>query len=542
MSRLVVLALAFLAAPAGVAPACASPPPTPEVPDYVVVGAGAAGSVVASRLSEPAGVSVLVLEAGGPDDDPRIARPSAYRELSGTDLDWRFSTEEEAHLAGRRIPWPRGRVWGGSGTISAMIYVRGPARDYDRWRELGNAGWGFADLLPYFKKAENQERGPSSHHGVGGPQDVSDPRWVPPLSQAFIEAAREAGLRPNQDFNAGTQEGVGLFQLNQRNGERHSAAAAYLRPALGRPNLKVDSHALVSRVIVQNGRAVGVKYVRDGREREARARREVILCAGTVGSPQVLMRSGIGPAEHLRALGIPVVHDAPGVGAGLQDHPRVALTWESRQPLGLSPEESEQAARDYARDRRGPLSNPGLGAGAFVRTRPSEEEPDVQIVPTANAAAGTISLNVAALRPASRGTIRLRSADPEAHPLIRANYLAEAADLDALLRGVEVARRIAAAPAFASFRGRDLSPAEGDGNEALVRYIREHATTFFHPVGTCRMGNDALAVVDERLCVRGVPGLRVIDASVMPTLVGGATHAATVAIAEMGADMVKEAR
>ena len=522
----------------------ALPLATPAAPapafDYVIVGAGAAGSVVASRLSESEDVSVLVLEAGGPDDDSRIARPSAYRELVGSDLDWKFATEEEPHLANRRIPWPRGRVWGGSGTISAMVYVRGPARDFDRWRELGNAGWGFEDLLPFFRKAENQERGPSVHHGTGGPQNVADARWVPPLSRAFLEAAREIGLPRNEDWNGASAEGAGLFQLNQRNGERHSAAAAYLRPALARGNLTVESHALVTRIPVRDGRAQGVVYVRDGQEREARARREVILCAGTVGSPQILLLSGIGPAAHLRSLGIPVVLDLPGVGANLQDHLRVALTWESRAPLGLSRAEQDEAARAWARDRTGPLTNPGLGAGAFVRTSPALDAPDVQIVPTGSPAAGTFSLNVALLRPASRGEIRLRSVDPREAPAIRANYLAEASDLETLVRGVAVARRIAGAPALAPFRGRQQSPDESAGDEALRRHIRENATTFFHPVGTCRMGTGPQAVVDSHLRVRGVAGLRVIDASVMPTLVGGATHASTVMIAEKGASLVKQ--
>jgi choline dehydrogenase-like flavoprotein len=507
--------------------------------DYVIVGAGAAGSVVASRLSEDPAARVLLLEAGGPDEDPRIARPSAYRELAGGELDWKLQTEEEPGLGGRRVPWPRGRVWGGSGTISAMIYVRGPAADYDRWRELGNPGWGFADVLPYFRKAENQERGPSERHGTGGPQNVADPRFVPPLSRAFLEAARAAGLPANDDFNGPSPEGVGLYQLNQKNGERHAAPGAYLRPATTRPNLTVESHALVTRVLVESGRAVGVAYREAGVEREARAAREVVLCAGAVGSPQLLMLSGIGPAAHLREAGVPVVHDLPGVGSNLQDHPRVALTWESAKPLGLTAEERAQADRDWARARTGPHTNPGVGAGAFVRTGDGPL-PDVQITPTANPAAGTFSLHVACLRPASRGTVRLRSSDPVAPPLIRARYLAEEADLETLLRGLAVARRIAGAAPLAGYRGRELSAAVAEGGEPAHRYVRENATTFFHPVGTCRMGQDPLAVVDPQLRVRGIAGLRVIDASVMPALVGGATHAAAVMIAEKGADLIKE--
>jgi choline dehydrogenase-like flavoprotein len=361
---------------------------------------------------------------------------------------------------------------------------------------------------------------------------------VPPLSRAFLEAAREAGIALNADFNGASQEGAGLYRLNQRNGERHSAAAAYLRPALSRPNLTVESHALATRVLLRDGRAVGVAWRRGGEEHEAFARREVVLCAGAVGSPQLLMLSGIGPAGHLRGLGIPVVLDLPGVGGNLQDHPRVPLPWESRRPLGFTAAEQERAVAEYDRDRTGPLTSPGVGAGAFVRTRPGEEEPDVQIIPVANAAAGTFSLNVALMRPASRGEVRLRLADAAARPVIRARYLSDERDVEGLLRGIAAARRIAAAPALAAWRGRPLFPAEDEGEEALRRHVRETATTFFHPVGTCRMGPGPDAVVDERLRVRGVRGLRVIDASVMPLLVGGATHAATVAIAEKGAEML----
>jgi choline dehydrogenase len=506
--------------------------------DYLVVGAGAAGSVVASRLSEDPGVSVLVLEAGGPDTAPRIHQPSSYRELPGSDLDWAYRTEPEPHMGGRRVPWPRGRVWGGSGSISAMVYVRGHPRDFDAWEAKGNPGWSWRDVLPWFKKAENHERGPSAHHGAGGPQNVADPRWVPPLSLAFLEAAREAGLRVHDDFNGEEQEGASLFALNQRNGERHSAAAAYLRPSLHRKNLTVQSHAVVTRVLVREGRAVGVAYVQDGVSREARAGREVILCAGTIGSPQILMLSGIGPADHLRSLGVSVVRDLPGVGENLQDHPRVAVSYESRKALGLDPTALEKAARDYARDRTGPLTSSGVGAGAFVRTSAELPAPDVEVIPTANPAANTWSLHVALMRPSSRGSLRLRSADPAAAPIIRANYLSGPGDLEALVRGLAVARRLADEAALAEYRGAEIAP--GPGPSDLRSFVRTNATTFFHPVGTCRMGRDPLAVVDPELRVRGVAGLRVIDASVMPTLVGGAVHAATVMIAEKGADLVKQ--
>jgi choline dehydrogenase len=509
--------------------------------DYVVVGAGAAGSVVASRLSERPEVTVLMLEAGGEDTDPRIHRPSSYRELPGSDLDWGYRTEEEPQLGGRRIAWPRGRVWGGSGSIGAMVYVRGHPRDFDEWEAMGNPGWGWADVLPWFKRAENHERGPSVLHGTGGPQNVADPRWVPPLSLAFLEAAVQAGLHRHDDFNGGAQDGASLYAVNQRNGERHSAAAAYLRPVLHRGNLTVRSRALATRVLVEDGRAKGVAYLQEGHEREARAAREVILCAGTIGSPQLLMLSGIGPAAHLRALGIPVVRDLPGVGENLQDHPRVAVTYQSRKTLGLAPGDHERAARDYGRDRTGPLTSSGVGAGAFVRTSADEARPDVQIIPTANPDANAWSLHVALMRPKSRGSLHLRSSDPGAHPLIRANYLADERDMDALVRGLAIARRLAGKDALAGYRGQEISPGAGaQGGDDLRRHVRENVTTFFHPVGTCRMGLDQMAVVDHELRVHGVAGLRVVDASVMPVLVAGATHAATVMIAEKGAFLVKK--
>jgi len=493
--------------------------------DYVVVGAGAAGSVVAHRLSEDPETTVLVLEAGGPDDDPRIRQPSAFRQLLASPFDWGYSTEAEPHLNGRRIAWPRGRGWGGSGIISAMVYVRGQARDFDRWEEQGNPGWGFVDVLPYFKKAESQERGPSRYHGVGGPQNVADPRWVPPISRAFTKAAEQVGIPSNEDFNGERQVGAGLYQLNQKDGERHSTADAYLRPALNRANLTIENHARVTVVRFEGRRATGVSFLQEGKPHEVTVSREVILCAGVIGSPELLLRSGIGPAEELSSLGIPVVRDLPGVGQNLQDHPRVALTYASRKRLGpASASDRERARRDYERERSGP----------------EDPAPVIQLFLTANPAQNSFSIHAALMHPASRESLRLRTADPAEPPLIQANYLADERDLAALARGLEVARRIASAEAFEEYRGAELGPGPGVWEEpALRRYIRDHLTTFFHPVGTCRMGADARAVVDPQLRVRGVEGLRVIDASVFPSLVSGATHAATVMVAEKGADLVR---
>ncbi len=438
VSRSVILILV-----AGLSTGCAATEKPPPSCDYVVVGAGAAGSVLAHRLTEDPGTRVLVLEAGGPDDDPRIKQPSSFRQLLDSPLNWGDSTAEEPHLDDRRVSLPRGRGWGGGGTISAMVYVRGHPSDFDRWEELGNPGWGYEDVLPYFKRAENQDRGPSEFHGVGGPQNVADPRWVPPISEAFLEAAEQAGIPRNEDFNGERQEGAGFYQLNQKDGERHSAADAYLRPALGRGNLTVESHARATRVLFEGRRAVGVAYIQGGRTHEVRASREVILCAGTIGSAQLLLLSGVGPAEPLNALGIPVIRDLPGVGENLQDHPRVALTHASRKPLGLAESERERAEREYEDTRTGPLSSNGVGAGAFVRLSPEDRAPRIQIILTANPVAGAFSLHAALMHPASRGSVRLRTPDPAVPPMIQVNYLADERDMKSLVRGLGVARRIA---------------------------------------------------------------------------------------------------
>jgi choline dehydrogenase len=531
------LALALVAAALGSACLTAS---TVAPYDYVIVGAGAAGSVLASRLSEDPTTRVLVLEAGGPDDDPRIHRPSAFRQLLDSRFNWGESTVEEPHLNGRRVALPRGRGWGGGGSISAMVYVRGHRFDFDRWEALGNPGWGYDDVLLYFKKAENQERGPSEFHGVGGPQNVADPRWVPPIAEAFCEAAFQAGIPKNEDFNGPRQVGVGLYQLNQKNGERHSAADAYLRPALDRANLTVESRARVTRILFEGRRAVGVAYVQNGRAHEVRAGREVLLSAGTIGSPQLLLLSGVGPAEELKALGIPVVRDLPGVGQNLQDHPRVAITYSSRKPLGLSESERERAEREYEENHTGPLTSNGIGAGAFVKLSPDDPAPGVQIMPTTNPAADSFSIHAALMHPRSRGSVRLRSTDPTEPPAIQVNYLADERDMVGLVLGLEIAQRIAESRALDAYRGEELGPGPaGWGRDTLHAYIRDNVATFFHPVGTCRMGSDELAVVDPDLRVRGVDGLRVIDASVMPDLLSGATHAATVMIAEKGADFLR---
>ncbi len=519
--------------------------------DYILVGAGAAGCVLAYRLTEDPHTRVLLLEAGGPDKQLQIHIPGAYSRAFKTSLDWDYQTEPQAHLHHRRLYWPRGKVLGGSTSINAMIYIRGNPRDYDGWRDQGSPGWSFDDVLPYFKKSQNQERGPSFWHGVGGPLNVADQIDPNPLTCAFIEGAQIAGLRFNPDFNADHQEGVGLYQVTQRNGVHHSAAAAFLKPALGRPNLTVQTHAHVTRVLFNRRRATGVAYIQDGLTREAHAGQEVILCGGSINSPQLLMLSGVGPADHLRALDLPVILDLPGVGQNLQDHLAAGVFYYSQLPVSLANAAKLGALLRYVFFRKGPLtSNVGEG-GAFVRTRPDIPDPDIQHhfgpihyvhhgltkLPGHGFAVGPL-----VLRPQSRGYIRLRSSDPLAPPAIQPNYLEQASDLQPLLDGLKLAREIIYTRAFDRYRGEEILPgASAQTDDELRDYIRHFAETLYHPVGTCRMGADTLAVVDAELRVHGLEGLRVVDASVMPTIPSGNTNAPTLMIAEKAADLIRQA-
>ncbi|HUZ00427.1 MAG TPA: choline dehydrogenase [Thermomicrobiaceae bacterium] len=517
--------------------------------DYVIVGAGSAGCVLAARLSEDPTVSVCLLEAGGPDSRREIRIPAAFSKLFGTPCDWAFETEPEPHLGGRRLYWPRGKLLGGSSSLNAMIYMRGNRRDYDGWREAGNVGWGFEDVLPYFKRAEHQERGPSEYHGVGGPFNVADLRCVNPLSAAFVAAGVERGLPRNPDFNGPEQDGVGLYQVTQKGGRRCSAADAYLRPALRRANLTVVTGAHATRLVVEASRAVGVDYVADGRPRRVAADREIILCAGTVGSPHLLLLSGIGPADELRAHGVPVVLDLPGVGQHLQDHPAAGVAYACTQPVSLAGAAQFRHLARYLALKQGPLTSNVAEAGAFCRTDPAAPAPDLQFHfgPTyfsshgrANPAGHGFTLGATLIRPRSTGSITLRSADPLAAPAITANYLAEEADLRVLTAGVELARELAATRAFDPFRGAETSPgAEVRGAAAIERFLRGSLETLYHPTGTCRMGGDELAVVDPALTVRGLEGLRVVDASVMPETIGGNTNAPTIMIAERAVDLIR---
>ena len=527
-----------------------------EVPefDYVVVGAGSAGCVLANRLSADGKHSVLLLEAGPKDTNVWIHVPLGYGRLfKEKTVNWMYQTEPEPGLDGRTVFQPRGKVLGGSSSINGLLYVRGQHEDYDRWRQRGNNGWGYDDVLPYFKKAENQARGADDFHGAGGPLPVSNLSHADPLSAAFIEAAVQTGIPRNADFNGATQEGAGYFQTTTRYGRRASTAVAYLRTAKSRPNLRIETSSLAQRILFEGRRAVGVEYRKDGALRAARARKEILVSSGAYNSPQLLQLSGVGPAELLRRHGIDVVLDAAGVGNDLQDHLQVRVVMRCTQRITLndvvnSPARKVLAGLRYAAFRTGPLSIAAGTSGAFFKTSPRLSTPDVQIhfLPFSTDKMGEklhsfsgFTASVCQLRPESRGSLRIRSADPSAPPEIRINYLATETDRTTNVEGLKILRKILRAPALKPYVVDEVDPgAKVSTDEELLNYCRQRGSTIYHPTSTCRMGSDPLAVVDQRLRVRGIDGLRVVDGSVMPDLVSGNTNAAIIMIAEKASDMI----
>jgi choline dehydrogenase len=522
--------------------------------DYIIVGAGSAGCVLANRLTADGKSSVLLLEAGPEDSHLWIHIPLGYGRLfKEKAVNWMYQTEPEPGLNGRNVFQPRGKVLGGSSSINGLLYVRGQHEDYDRWRQHGNLGWGYDDILPYFKKAEDQTRGGNDFHGAGGPLPVSDWRHADPLSEAFVDAAVQAGVPRNADFNGATQEGAGFFQTTTRGGRRASAAVAYLRPAKARQNLHIETSALAERILFEGHRAVGVAYRAAGIPRTARARKEVLISGGAFNSPQLLQLSGVGPAELLRQHGIDVVLDAPGVGHDLQDHLQVRVVMRCSQAITLNdivnhPVRKVMTGLRYFAFRTGPLTIAAGTSGAFVRTNPRLASPDIQIhfLPFSTDKMGEklhpfsgFTASVCQLRPESRGSIRIRSADPAAPPEIRINYLASEVDRTTNVEGLKILRKILRSPALAPYVVEEVDPGDKiTSDEALLAYCRARGTTIYHPTSTCRMGNDPLAVVDQKLRVRGIDGLRVIDASVMPDLVSGNTNAPVIMIAEKAADMI----
>jgi len=531
-----------------------TPKPPHESFDYIVVGAGSAGCVLANRLTASGRYRVLLLEAGGRDRNIWIHIPLGYGKLfNDARNNWLYSTEPEADMNNRRLIQPRGKVLGGSSSINGLLYIRGQPHDFDYWRQLGNAGWSFEDVLPYFRRSEDQERGADALHGTGGPLAVSNVSEPHPLCEAFIEAAQQAGFARNDDFNGPSQDGVGYFQLTVRNGRRCSAAVGYLREAKRRSNLKIVTDALVSRILFSGRCASGVEYRLGDTTHIAEANGEVIVAGGAFNSPQLLQLSGLGPAMLLQAHGIPVLADMPGVGADLQDHLQVRMQYRCTEPITMNDvinnwRHRMAAGMRYVFLRKGMLTIGAGYAGGFFRTRPHMETPDVQvhfIIFSGEASGAALHpfpgfiASVCQLRPESRGFVHIKSADAGVPPAIQPRYLSSAFDCDTVVAGMKLLRNIMRQPAMHRYIAEERAPkADCVSDEDLLAYARATGSTVFHPTSTCRMGQDAAAVVDERLRVRRADRLRVVDASIMPTVVSGNTNAAAVMIGEKGADMI----
>ena len=538
--------------------------------DYVIVGAGSAGCVLAARLSEGGKFKVVLLEAGG-DDRPTknlsqfasnlmIHIPVGYSStLKDPKVNWLYTTEPDPGTGGRSHVWPRGKVLGGSSSINGLLYIRGQHADYDGWRQLGCAGWGWDDVAPYFRRAQHQERGACDWHATGGPLNVSDVTTKHPVSDAVIAACEQAGIPRNDDVNAGSQEGATYYQLTVKNGQRCSAAVAYLHPAMNRPNLQVETNALAGRILFEGKRAVGVEFRQNGQRRVAMARAEVILAGGAINSPQLLQLSGVGPGELLNRHGIEVIADLPGVGENLQDHYVMSVRYRLKAGVVSVNEQSKGGrlageALKYLFQRKGLLTLSAAHIAAFCKSRPDLSGPDIQfhILPATMdldklvnqqkmelEAAPGLTIAPCQLRPESRGHIRIKSPDPSVYPAIFANYLADPLDQEVAVAGLKWARKIGEAPALAPYVDHEMDPGAAVASDAqLLEFARLAGSTIYHPVGTCQMGHGPMAVVDDQLRVRGLEGLRVVDASIMPRLVSGNTNAPTIMIAEKASDMI----
>jgi choline dehydrogenase-like flavoprotein len=516
--------------------------------DYVIVGAGSAGCVLANRLSEDPDVRVLLLEAGPPDTNQNIHVPLGYLKLGATEVDWDYHSAPEPHCFGRRITLPRGKVLGGSSSINAMVYIRGNPLDYDGW---GVPGWSWADLLPYFLKAEDNERGASRWHGVGGPLPVSDERSGNAISHAFADAGEQAGLARNEDFNGERQDGLGMYQVTQRGGMRASAAVAYLHPAMARANLTVMPYMRVQQVLFDGTRAVGVRASRLGETQDLMAEREVILCGGSYNSPQLLMLSGVGPAEHLAMREVEVLLDRPAVGENLSDHAATQLVWTTPEPESLLLALEPAALERYEATQTGPFASNLAEAGGFARLDADAPAPDVQfhLAPVhiveegfGDPQAHGVWVSPCLLTPHSRGSVRLASNDPTAKPIVRNAFYAAGDDMQRMIAALRLTLDICSQPAMRPYCAEPFTLPAADSDEALQAHVARTTFAIYHPVGTCRIGTDADAVVDEQLRVNGLEALRVVDASVMPVVPRGNTNAPTIAIAERAADLIRHGK